>query len=66
MVQIAFRHMIIARIRESSNTAVKNAPFSRWTAQKRAAFYLGRYAFKKMTALYLVLTKEKPWSFLLS
>ena len=28
----------------SSNTAVKIAPFGRWTAQKRAAFYLGRYS----------------------
>ena len=28
----------------SSNTTVKNAPYGRWTAQKRAAFYLGRYA----------------------
>lgn len=24
------------------NTAVKIAPFGRWTAQMRAAFYLGR------------------------
>ena len=27
-----------------ANTSVKNAPFGRWTAQKRAAFYLGRWA----------------------
>jgi len=27
-----------------SNSAVKIAPFGRWTAQKRAAFYLDRYA----------------------
>ena len=26
-----------------ANTAVKNAPFGRWTAQKRAAFYLDRW-----------------------
>ena len=25
-----------------ANTSVKVAPFGRWTAQKRAAFYLGR------------------------
>jgi hypothetical protein len=25
-----------------SNTAVKTAPFGRWTPQKRGAFYLGR------------------------
>ena len=47
------------------NTSVKIAPFGRWTPQKRGAFYLGRYAFKKVTALYLVLTKENPWNFLL-
>ena len=43
MVQIAFRHMNIAPIRESSNMAVKSASFGRWTAQKRAAFYLSRW-----------------------
>ena len=42
MVQIAFRHISIAPIRKSSNMAVKSAPFDRWTAQKRAAFYLSR------------------------
>ncbi len=26
-----------------SNTAVKIAPYGRWTPQKRGAFYLGRY-----------------------
>jgi len=27
-----------------ANTALKVAPFGRWTAQKRAALYLSRYA----------------------
>ena len=29
-------------MRLTSNISVKNAPFGRWTAQKRAAFYLKR------------------------
>lgn len=53
-------------MRPMPNTSLKVAPFGRWTAQKRAALYLDRYAFKKVTALYLALTKEKPWNFLLS
>ena len=32
-----------------SNIAVKSAPFGRWTAQKRAAFYLGRWASQTTT-----------------
>ncbi len=42
MVQIVFRTLNIAPLHESSNTAVKIAPFGRWTAQKRAALYLKR------------------------
>ena len=36
-----------------SNSAVKIAPFGRWTAQKRAAFYLGRYAAQPMSYPYI-------------
>ena len=41
-------HILLARITSvlmpPSNIAVKIAPFGRWTAQKRAAFYLDRSA----------------------
>ena len=34
----------------SSNTSVKIAAFGRWTAKKRAALYLVRYAARKVAA----------------
>ena len=37
------------------NTAVKYARFGRWTAQKRAAFYLGRYVIRGQGELFFVL-----------
>ena len=51
------------------NTSVKrDAPSSGFSIaffSAARALYLNRYAFKKVTALYLALTKEKPWNFLL-
>ena len=35
--------MNILRVAAASDTGVKNHLFGRWTAQKRAVFYLGRY-----------------------
>ena len=35
----------------TANSSVKIATFGRWTAQKRGAFYIGRYASKPAIVL---------------